>query len=87
MLARFHVAEEVTRSPFGVQTRENLDSSQRICGSPDVLSDVMAVENKSVGSTLRDAPDAGLRVLSQHATDQLAIVRFGLCGQSGHGTM
>jgi len=27
MLARFHVAEEVTRSPIGVQTRQNLDSS------------------------------------------------------------
>ena len=26
---RFHVVEEVTRSPFGVQTRQNLDSSQR----------------------------------------------------------
>ena len=30
MLARFHIAEEVTRSPFGVQTRQNLDSSQWI---------------------------------------------------------
>src|ERR1700689_5520378 len=30
MLAGLHVAEEVTRSPFGVQTRRNLDSSQRI---------------------------------------------------------
>ena len=29
MLARFHIVEEVTRSPFGVQTREDLDSSQR----------------------------------------------------------
>src|ERR1035437_9782342 len=29
MLLRFHVAEEVTRGPFGVQTRQNLDSSQR----------------------------------------------------------
>jgi hypothetical protein len=30
MLALFHVAEEVGRSPFGVQTRQDLDSSQRI---------------------------------------------------------
>ena len=35
MLARFHVAEEVTRSPFGVQTRQNLDSSLAV-------SDVLA---------------------------------------------
>ena len=32
MLARFHVAEEVTRSPFGAQTRQNLDSSQCVGG-------------------------------------------------------
>jgi hypothetical protein len=30
MLARFHVAEEVTQSPFGVQIRPNLDSSLRL---------------------------------------------------------
>jgi hypothetical protein len=30
MLARFHVAEKVTRSPFGVQIRRNLDSGQPI---------------------------------------------------------
>jgi hypothetical protein len=30
MLARFHIAEEFTRGPFGVQTRQNLDSSQRL---------------------------------------------------------
>jgi hypothetical protein len=27
MLALFHIVEEVTWSPFGVQTRQNLDSS------------------------------------------------------------
>jgi hypothetical protein len=30
MLARLDVAEEVMRSPFGVQTRQNLDSGQGI---------------------------------------------------------
>jgi hypothetical protein len=29
MLARFHIAEEVTRSPFGVQSGQNLDSGQQ----------------------------------------------------------
>lgn len=84
MPARFHVAEEVARSPFGVQTRQDLDSSP---GAVD-LTDVMTVENKSLlFEPLFDALDAGLRVLRQHATDQLAIVMFGLRGQGGHGTL
>jgi len=49
MLVRFHIAEEVTRSPFGVQTRQNLDSGPGAVDLTDVLSDVRAVENKSCG--------------------------------------
>jgi len=45
MLARFHIAEEVTRNPTGVQIRQNLDSSPDALDLTDMLSDVMAVEN------------------------------------------
>jgi hypothetical protein len=41
---RFRIAEEVARSPFGVQIRQDLDSGP---GAVD-LTDVMAVENKSL---------------------------------------
>jgi hypothetical protein len=37
MLARFRIAEEVTRSPFGVQTHQNLDSSPFLHGRPPSL--------------------------------------------------
>jgi hypothetical protein len=50
MPLRFHIAEEVTRSPFGVQTRQNLDSSPGALDLTDMLSDVMAVENNPGGS-------------------------------------
>jgi hypothetical protein len=50
MLARFHMVEEVTRSPFGVQTGQNLDSSPGALDLTDTLYDVMAVENNPGGS-------------------------------------
>ena len=50
MLALFPIVEEVTRSPFGVQTGRNLDSSPDALDLTDMLSDVMAVENKPGGS-------------------------------------
>jgi hypothetical protein len=85
MLALFPIVEEAARSPFGVQTGRNPDSSPNALDLTDMLSDVMAVENSPGGSDRDVISPIRLRLLCQHATDQFAVVRFRLCGKSGHG--
>ena len=48
MLVRFHVAEEVTRSPFGVQARQNLDSSRRLLILRELHDALMAVPTTQI---------------------------------------
>jgi hypothetical protein len=88
MLVPFHVAEEVTRSPFGVQTRQNLDSA---LAASDVLVGT-AEKKRAVSIPVLPAvvfvvpllfPSAGFVLLALLSDESIAWVATGLLRQKG----
>ena len=68
MLALFHIAEEVTRSLFGVQTRQNLDSGKEE-KDRDHFSHHFTKEDLTDRSIVRLADTSGYR--TSHSADQV----------------